>query len=135
MQYNKQLEQPFNSPGRIWKNLIYWFFGIFLTLTVFGFVCLFTQQNPSAQFKTFLILTVIVLYISTQLFLWYRYKAWSSKKKNELISFLMKDKSLIYSKYNRFFLNIDRLISYTVNPESFNKLRQKDLKEVAEFWD
>lgn len=129
----KQHEMPFKHPSSIWKVAIYWFFGLILILTVCGFYYLFTLPNPSSHFKRLMIIAVIVLYIATQFLKWYRYAMWSATKKNELLAHYAKDQTLIYIKYNRFFLNFDQLTTLADNPYSFKKLRQRDLRDVVEY--
>lgn len=132
MQFNKQLE-PFKAPAPLLGITIYCLFGLLLSLTLVGFYNLFTLPSPTLQFKKILIVKVILLYGFIMVVRWYRYRVWSSMRKNELVSYINKDRLILYSKYNRLFLNFDCLLNHTDNPYAFKKLRQKDLREVEKY--
>jgi hypothetical protein len=60
------------------------------------------------------------------------YSRWANKTKNLLIHLITKEPRVVYSKYNRYFINEDLMHNLGYSPSSFKKLSQKDIGLAVE---
>ncbi|MFC5449076.1 hypothetical protein ACFPOG_12455 [Paenibacillus aestuarii] len=124
--------QPFRQPSKIWIYVLIPFALMSVSFTAFFTYLLITMGSPTTTAKIYVIAGIFSSFAVFNLLIGYLFLRWVVPKKNELFQLLSQDKHLISFKYGRFFLDNEALREAKVDPGSFKRLQQRDLREVYE---
>lgn len=126
-------EQPFHPPTKLWLFLLIPLALLSVSFTGYFAYQLFTMGPPTQSAKLKVIVGIFSIFAAFNLTVGYCYLRWAVSKKNMLFQLLKKNKHLVTYKFGRYFLNEDALRGAQVDPRSFKRLQQRDLREVCEF--
>ncbi|WP_209809945.1 hypothetical protein [Ammoniphilus resinae] len=82
--------------------------------------------------KVYCIASIFSFFAASYLLAGYHHLVKTAPVKNQLFRLVKTNRSVIYKKFNRFFIQDEIILKQGLDPRPFKKLSQHDLKEVWE---
>ncbi|GGG17569.1 hypothetical protein [Paenibacillus abyssi] len=126
---NKSL---FNPPSPKWRWFIYPLIGVFLYLNLRMILRIGSGSEITLGDKLVYSVQFSFMLASWYLLFGYRYLRWAANTKTELFWTAKQNRLIFIKKYGRLFINEEACKKLGIDPLPYKRLRQSDLREVAE---
>lgn len=95
--------------------------------TIHNSIQFFSAATRTWEIKIPLMISLILLFSLSYVVFLFIYDKWSVQTREQLMHLLLIDNRVVYSKFNRYFINVQLVHSYGYKASSINKLSQKDI--------